>query len=257
MNHPLFDLTGKRALVTGASRGIGRAVAIGLAAAGADLALQGRDAQALADTVASVREARSSVWVSTHFCDLRDTDGISRLVADVLAEGPVDTLVNNAGMNIRVPALSVSVAQWQAVLDTDLRGAFFIAQQVGQHMVERRQGSIINISSVGGLVALRTGVAYGAAKAGVIQMTKVLAMEWGKYGVRVNGIAPWYFRTPLSEQVLSDLQYYGEVVSRTPLGRVGEVQELVGPVVFLASNAASYVTGHTLTVDGGMSIFGF
>ncbi|MCL6515451.1 SDR family oxidoreductase [Alicyclobacillus sp.] len=252
-----FGLAGRRAIVTGASRGIGRTVAIGLARAGADVALVGRDEAALAETADLVRQARPSAAVSVHRCDVRDTASVRRCVAAVEDEGPVDVLVNNAGLNIRKKALETSEADWQTVVDTDLKGAFFMAQEVGRGMVARGRGSIINVSSVGGHVALRTGVAYAAAKAGVIQMTKVLALEWGPHGVRVNGIAPWYFRTPLTDPLLADPAYLRDVLDRTPLGRVGEVTELIGPVVFLASDASSYVNGHTLFVDGGMSVYGF
>lgn len=250
-----FRLDGKTVLVTGASRGIGQAIAIGMAHAGADLALLGRDATALAATAQQIQEIGRHAQV--YPCDLRRTEEIQSTVAALTKGGAIDVLVNNAGLNIRVPALDVTEEQWQTIVDTDLKGAFFMAQQVGRTMVERGKGSIVNVSSVGGHVALRTGVVYAAAKAGVIQMTKVLALEWGPKNVRVNGIAPWYFRTPLTEALLNDASYRDEVVSRTPLRRVGDVSELVGPAVFLASDAASYVTGHTLFVDGGMSIYGF
>lgn len=250
-----FRLDGKNVVVTGASRGIGQAIAIGMAHAGADVILIGRDEEALKHTAEEVSQAGRQAVV--YICDLRQTAEIQRTVQTVLMTTPVHVLVNNAGLNIRTPALDVTEEQWQTIIDTDLKGAFFMAQQIGQHMVERGSGSIINVSSVGGHVALRTGVAYAAAKAGVIQMTKVLALEWGPKNVRVNGIAPWYFRTPLTETLLNNPSYYDEVVSRTPLRRVGNVAELVGPAVFLASDAASYVTGHTLFVDGGMSIYGF
>ncbi|KPV42108.1 SDR family NAD(P)-dependent oxidoreductase [Alicyclobacillus ferrooxydans] len=253
----LFSLSGKRVMITGASRGIGRGLALGLAEAGADLVLVARDVSALSTVREECLALRSDASVSVLSCDIREPEQVKETVKSAVAEGNIDVLVNNAGLNIRTPALEVTEEQWQTVIDTDLRGAFFFAQQVGQHMVDRQQGSIINVSSVGGHVALRTGVAYAAAKAGVIQMTKVLALEWGKSKVRVNCIAPWYFRTPLTEKLLDDPAYLGEIVARTPLRRVGEVSELVGPAVFLASDASSYVTGHTLFVDGGMSIYGF
>jgi NAD(P)-dependent dehydrogenase (short-subunit alcohol dehydrogenase family) len=253
----MFGLAGKRAVVTGASRGIGRGLAVGLAAAGADLVLLGRDQQALQGTREAVQTENPKTVVEVFSCDIRDSDAVRAAVSAMTDAGAIDILVNNAGLNIRTPALDVTDDEWQTIIDTDLRGAFFMAQQVGKHMVARKTGSIINISSVGGHVALRTGVVYAAAKAGIIQMTKVLALEWGKYGVRVNGIAPWYFRTPLTEKLLNDEQYLADIVSRTPLGRVGDVSELVGPTVLLASDAGSYVTGHTLFVDGGMSIYGF
>lgn len=252
-----FSLVGKRVVVTGASRGIGRALAIGAAANGADVALLGRDVEALAEVAHVLQVHLPDRTVTTYTCDLRDTDAISLVAKDVLRDGVVDVVVNNAGLNIRTAALDVTPEEWQTVIDTDLRGAFFVAQAFGRHMVERKRGSIINVSSVGGHTALRTGVAYASAKAGVIQMTKVLALEWGKHGVRVNGIGPWYFRTPLTEGLLQQPTYLAEVLARTPLGRVGELQELIGPTVFLASDASSYVTGQTLFVDGGMTIYGF
>lgn len=250
-------LTGKRVVITGASRGIGRGLAIGLADYGADLLLVARDADKLRDTADIIAKTSPSTRVECFSCDLRDTEQIQATVEQMATTGPLHVLVNNAGLNIRSKALDVTEAEWQAIIDTDLRGAFFMAQQVGRQMVERRDGSIVNVSSVGGHVALRTGVVYAAAKAGVIQMTKVLALEWGQHGVRVNGIAPWYFRTPLTERLLDDPAYLADILSRTPLGRVGEVNELVGPVAFLASDMSTYVTGHTLMVDGGMSIYGF
>lgn len=254
---PAFSLDGKTVLVTGASRGIGQALAIGMAASGANIALVGRDIAALELTARAVEEARTNARATVHVCDIRDTTAIERTVAEVEAQAPIDVLVNNAGLNIRTPAVDVSEQEWETIMNTDLKGAFFMAQQVGKRMVERNRGSIVNISSVGGHVALRTGVVYAAAKAGVIQMTKVLALEWGKYNVRVNGIGPWYFRTPLTEKLLSEPTYLAEIVARTPLRRVGNLPELVGPAVFLASDAASYVTGQTLFVDGGMTIYGF
>lgn len=252
-----FSMQGKRVIVTGASRGIGKGLAVGLAAAGADLCLMGRDEAALAQAAQEVRDARAGVEVSAHVCDIRDTGAVRRAVNEIAESGSIDVLVNNAGLNIRTPALNVTDEEWQTIMDTDLRGAFFMAQQVGERMVAQGKGSIVNISSVGGHVALRTGVVYAAAKAGVIQMTKVLSLEWGKHNVRVNCIAPWYFRTPLTEKLLNNPEYLADILSRTPLRRVGDVSELVGPTVFLASDASSYVTGHTLFVDGGMSVYGF
>lgn len=251
-----FDLTGKRAIITGASRGIGRALAIGFAQAGADVVALARNREDLTILAGEI-EALSGRPAESAVCDLQDADNVREVVAALTTSRRIDILVNNAGINIRTKALDVTEAEWQKVIDTDLRGTFFMAQQVGRTMVEQGSGSMINVSSVGGHVALRTGVVYAAAKAGVIQMTKVLALEWGQHGVRVNGIAPWYFRTPLTEKLLSDENYHAQVVERTPLRRVGQVEELVGPAVFLASDAASYVTGHTLFVDGGMSIYGF
>jgi len=252
-----FSLAGKHALVTGASRGIGQALAIGMAAAGANVALLGRDDAALAQTANVIASLGARVTATIHVCDIRDTEAIRRTVQAIDDVQPLDILVNNAGLNVRTPAVGVTEAEWETIMNTDLKGAFFMAQQVGARMIERQRGSILSISSVGGHVALRTGVVYAAAKAGIIQMTKVLALEWGKHNVRVNGIGPWYFRTPLTEKLLNNPTYLSEIVARTPLGRVGQLPELVGPAVFLASDAASYITGQTLFVDGGMTIYGF
>lgn len=250
-------LSGQRVIITGASRGIGRGLAVGLAEYGADVLLLARDAAQLKGTADLVKQAAPSADVSVYACDLRDTDQIRAAVEQMASTGPLDVLINNAGLNIRSKALDVTENEWQTIIDTDLRGAFFMAQQVGQHMVKAGSGSIVNISSVGGHTALRTGVVYAAAKAGVIQMTKVLALEWGAHGVRVNGIAPWYFRTPLTEKLLDDPDYLADILARTPLNRVGEISELVGPAAFLASSMSTYITGQTLMVDGGMTIYGF
>ena len=161
--NPSFNLSGKFVVVTGASRGIGQALAVGMARAGADVALIGRDDGALADTEKQIHALGQAAH--RFVCDLRDTGAVRKTVEDIELHQPIDVLINNAGLNIRIPALQVTEDQWQTILDTDLRGAFFMAQQVGQSMVARQRGSIINVSSVGGHVALRTGVAYAAAKA--------------------------------------------------------------------------------------------
>ncbi|MDP9727516.1 SDR family NAD(P)-dependent oxidoreductase [Alicyclobacillus tolerans] len=257
MDQTCFSLQNKRILVTGASRGIGRALAVGLSEFGANLVLMGRDSNALSETETLIRQSAPHAEVEKIICDIRDLEQLSLQLDQICQTGQIHGLVNNAGMNIRKPALDVTPETWQAVLDTDLSGAFFVAQSVGRAMLRQGGGSIVNISSVGGHVALRTGVAYAAAKAGVIQMTKVLALEWSGQGVRVNGIGPWYFRTPLTEHLLNDENYYSEIIARTPMRRVGELHELIGPTVFLLSEASSYVTGQTLFVDGGMTIYGF
>ncbi len=183
---------------------------------------------------------------------------MEKTAAQALADlGRLDIWINNAGMNIRTPALEVTDSEWETIVGTNLKSALIGSQQAARFMKEQGGGSIINIASVAGVTALRTGVVYGATKAGMIQMTRNLALEWAPYGIRVNGVGPWYFKTPLSEKVLADEAYLSRILDRTPMGRIGELRELVGPVVFLASEASSYMTGQTLIVDGGMSIFGF
>ncbi|MGG1517343.1 glucose 1-dehydrogenase [Paenibacillus oryzisoli] len=253
---PSFELKNKVALVTGAGRGIGRALAIGLAEAGADVAIFARTAGDLAAVAEEIRALGRQAYPMT--VDVTKREDIEQAVAEVIQQtGRIDILINNAGMNIRSQALAVTDEEWDKIMQTNLKSAFLCSQIVGGHMREQSYGRIINIASVAGHVALRTGVVYAATKAAMIQMTKVLALEWGPYGINVNGIGPWYFRTPLTEKILDQPDYLAEIIARTPLRRVGELQELVGPAVFLASDAANYVTGQTLFVDGGMTIYGF
>lgn len=254
---PSFKLTGKTALVTGAGKGIGRALAIGLAEAGCNVALVSRTLSDLQETAAIISEHTTAL----SYCYPADVsqreqmeEVFSRLAADA---GRIDVLINNAGMNIRTPALDVTDQEWETIVGTNLKSALIASQLAAKVMKEQGGGSIVNISSVAGHTALRTGVVYGSTKAALIQMTKNLALEWGDYGIRVNAVGPWYFRTPLTEKLLADEQYLKRILDRTPLGRIGNLEEIVGPVVFLSSDAANYVTGQTLLVDGGMSIFGF
>ncbi|HET7657092.1 MAG TPA: glucose 1-dehydrogenase [Bacillales bacterium] len=253
---PSFDLKGKTAVVTGAGRGIGRALAIGLAEAGADVAILSRTKAELEQTAAKIEETGQKAYL--HTTDLTKQADVENAVGSIVRQaGRIDVLINNAGMNIRTPALEVTEDEWQRIVETNLHSAFRMSQAVAKHMKEHDGGKIINISSVGGQVALRTGVVYAATKAGLIQMTKTLALEWAKYNIRVNAIGPWYFKTPLTEKLLADENYLQDILRQTPMKRVGELNDLVGPAVFLASDASSYITGQTLFVDGGMTIYGF
>lgn len=253
---PSFQLINKIALVTGAGRGIGRALAIGLAEAGADVALFARTASDIEEVAHEIRALGRKAYPFT--VDVTNREQIEEAVQRIIEQtGRLDILVNNAGMNIRSQALAVTDEEWDTIMQTNLKSAFLCSQIVGRHMQQKEYGRIINIASVAGQVALRTGVVYAATKAAMIQMTKVLALEWGKYGINVNSIGPWYFKTPLTEKILANPDYLAEIIARTPLGRVGELEELVGPTVFFASDAANYVTGQTLFVDGGMTIYGF
>lgn len=254
---PSFDLEGKTAIVSGAGRGIGRAIAIGLAEAGANVALLARTEENLKETSSVIEKiGRKTLVLPT---DVTKRDQVHNSISAVSSEwGKIDILVNNAGMNIRSKALEATDEEWQTIMDTNLKSAFMMSQEAGKIMKEQNAGGkIINIASVAGQVALRTGVVYAATKAALMQMTKVLAMEWGQYGINVNSIGPWYFKTPLTEKLLADEAYVQDILSVTPLKRIGELPELVGPVVFLSSEAGNYVTGQTLFVDGGMTIHGF
>ncbi|WP_409301293.1 SDR family NAD(P)-dependent oxidoreductase [Peribacillus sp. SCS-155] len=254
---PSFRLDGKTAIVSGAGKGIGKAIAIGLAEAGADVAVLARTESDLEETARLIEQAGQRAYIAV--TDVTDREQVKAAVHNTAEHfGKIDILVNNAGMNIRSKALEVTDDEWKTIMDTNLKSAFMMSQETGRVMKEQESGgSIISIASVAGQVALRTGVVYAATKAAMIQMTKVLAMEWGQYGIRVNSIGPWYFNTPLTENLLKDEKYVSEILAVTPLKRVGELPELVGPAVFLAADASSYITGQTIFADGGMTIHGF
>ncbi|WP_186725548.1 SDR family NAD(P)-dependent oxidoreductase [Planomicrobium sp. CPCC 101110] len=247
-----FSLEGKTAIVTGAGKGIGKAIALAVAEAGANVMLVARTEADLKQVQQEIGNGRTDYCVA----DITDRVQIRNAVAKTVKEfGGVDVLVNNAGMNIRSSLANATDAEWHKIMDTNAQSVFMFSQEAAKEM--NGGGSIINISSVGGERALKTGIIYAASKAAIIQMTKVMAMEWGASNIRVNAIGPWYFRTPLTEKLLNDEEYLDSILAVTPMKRVGELPEVASPVVFLASDAASYITGQTLFVDGGMTIHGF
>jgi NAD(P)-dependent dehydrogenase (short-subunit alcohol dehydrogenase family) len=248
-----FRLDGKVALVTGGARGLGRTMAIALAEAGADIALSGRSAGPCEETAAEIAQAtgRRAQGFAADVTKLAD---VERLVADVEAQfGHLDILVNNAGINIRGPINQLSEADWDAVIDTNLKGPFLCARAVGPAMVKRGFGRVISLASVLGKIALPGRAPYASSKAGVINLTRVLALEWAGTGVTANAICPGAFATEMNRQLLDDPVKYKEFVSRIPMGRWGDLDEMAGIVVFLASPASSYVTGAAISVDGGWS----
>jgi gluconate 5-dehydrogenase len=228
MTYPLFDLSGKRVLVTGSSQGIGLALARGLAEHGAGIVLNGRDPEKLAAAARDLGAAGHQI-------------------------GPVDVLVNNAGMQFRTPLEDFPADRWEQLLKTNISSVFYVGQAVARHMIKRGAGKIINIASVQSELA-RPGIApYTATKGAVKNLTRGMCADWAKYGLQVNAIAPGYFKTPLNQALVDNAEFSSWLEKRTPAARWGDVDELVGAAVFLSSKASSFVNGHTLYVDGGIT----
>lgn len=248
----LFDLDGHTALVTGASRGLGRHFAGVLARAGADVILTSRRLDDLRSTVAEIE----AIGRRAHpiALDVREQASIAAMAAEVETSFPqVQILVNNAGCNVRKPALDVTWDDWNLVLDTNLRGAFFVAQAMARNMVRHGYGRIINIGSVTSVMGYAGLAPYGASRGGVRQLTMSLADDWGRHGVTVNCLAPGWFETAQNRVLYQDPAWVEYLVDRIPVKRPGELRDLDGALVFLASESSRYVTGQTLLVDGGIS----
>jgi NAD(P)-dependent dehydrogenase (short-subunit alcohol dehydrogenase family) len=251
MPDSMFDLTGRTALVTGTSRGLGQQFGRALARSGADLILTSRRREDLASFEAEVK-AMGRRAISLEL-DVRDLESIKRMAADAEAFAPVDILVNNAGCNVRKPALDVTWDDWNLILDTNLRGSFFVAQAIARQMVERRYGRIINIGSVTSVAGYGGLGPYTASRGGIKQLTMSLADDWGPSGITVNCLAPGWFRTEQNKVMYEDAEWVSYLSDRIPLKRPGQTGDLDGAVVFLASEESRYVTGQTLLVDGGIS----
>jgi NAD(P)-dependent dehydrogenase (short-subunit alcohol dehydrogenase family) len=250
MSKSILSLEGKVAVVTGGTSGIGRAMSLGLAEAGADVVATARRQQQVDETAAEIEaRGRKTLRIASDVCE-RET--LEKLLAGVLEGfGKVDILINCAGRIKRTPTLTVSEEEWTGIIDTNLTGTLRACQVFGKHMLERGYGRIVNIASLNSFVALNEVAAYAASKAGVVSLTRSLAVEWSKKGVTVNAIAPGVFRTELNAALLDSTPRGQELLMRTPMGRFGKTEELVGAAIFLASDASSFVTGQTIVVDGG------
>jgi gluconate 5-dehydrogenase len=246
--HPLFDIGGQTALVTGSSRGIGLALARGLAEAGCTVVLNGRDPDRLAEAADAIPGTRTAVF------DVTDGPAVAAGIADVEERvGPLDILVNNAGMQLRAPLLEFTDTDWHRILNTNLTSAFLVGRETARYMTARGHGKIVNICSLQSEV-VRPGIApYAATKGALKMLTKGMCADWGPHGVQVNGLGPGYIETELTRPLVDDEEFSGWVRRRTPAGRWGRTEDLVGGVLFLASPAADFVSGQVLYVDGGMT----
>lgn len=250
MDSVAFNLTGRVAVVVGGTSGIGRALALGLAQAGADVIATGRRAEEVASAAAEIEKVgRRSLRVT---CDVRQRASLEQLLEQALtAFDKIDILVNCAGKTKRTPTLDLSEEEWADIMDTNLTGTLRACQVFGRHMLQRGYGRIVNIASLGSFVALHEVAAYCASKAAVASLTKSLAVEWGARGVNVNAIAPGVFRTALNQHLLEGTERGREFLVRTPLKRFGKIEELCAACVFLCTEASSFVNGEIMTVDGG------
>ena len=251
MSSTLFDLSGRTALITGSSRGLGRAIAQGLGEAGAHLVLNGRDAAGLARSAEDLRaeglDVREAVF------DVADEASVEAAFSRFDAEGiAIDILVNNAGIQHRQPMVDLALADWRRVLDTNLTAAFLIGRAAARRMIPRGHGKIVNIGSLTSDLARATVAPYTVAKGGVKMLTKAMAAEWAKSGIQANAIGPGYMLTDMNEALVNDPKFDAWVKSRTPAGRWGRPEELIGAAVFLSSRASDYVNGQIIYVDGGM-----
>ncbi|PND18630.1 2-deoxy-D-gluconate 3-dehydrogenase [Ensifer sp. MMN_5] len=250
MTRPIFDLSGRRALVTGASRGIGQSIALALAEAGAHVAVTARTVEGLAETRALIEKAGSrAVTLAQDVRDVEACASVTRAAAEGL--GGLDILVNNAGFENVRPSFDVDEALWEAIVSTNLKGAFFCAQAAGRIMADANGGAIVNLCSLTSYVGIPTAVPYGASKSGLLGVTRALAAEWAAHNIRVNAIAPGYFRTAMTEGFYEDEDWQSRMLEKIPQQRFGKESDIGGVAVFLCSNASAYITGHCIPVDGG------
>jgi len=253
----LFDLEGKIAMVTGAGSGLGRAMALALGEAGADVSVVDINAEALRKTASEIEKMnRSSLVIEADVTNIGDVNRMVERTVEVF--GKMDIAVNNAGISGGgIPAEEIDEEVWKKVMDVNLTSVFWCARAEGRQMMKQQRGKIINTASMSGFIVNKSipATSYCTAKGGIVMMTKALATEWAKFHINVNAIAPGYFRTPLTQKLWENPDTYKEMVEMTPMGRIGEPPELAGTVVFLASEASNYITGHILVIDGGYTLW--
>jgi gluconate 5-dehydrogenase len=248
----MFNLAGRRALITGSSTGIGLALAKGLAGAGAEIVLNARNEARLAAAVARLRDEGATVHASCF--DATSPQEVQAAIAGIEQNiGAIDILVNNAGMQRRAPLEQFSHSQWEELMKTNVDSVFLVGQAVARFMIERKRGKIVNICSVQSELGRPNIAAYTASKGAVKMLTKGMAIDWGQHGIQVNGLGPGYFKTELTEALVNDEKFSGWLIGRTPSRRWGDVEDLVGAAVFLSSDASNFVNGHILYVDGGVT----
>ena len=252
MSLKLFDLTGRRALITGSSKGIGYAIAGGLAAAGAEVVLNGRDAGTL-DEAAKVLRKNGGKVLTAAFDVASEPDATEAVEKIEREAGPIDILFNNAGMQHRTSLEDFPLEKWRELMRVNVEGQFIVAKAVARHMIKRKRGKIINTTSVQSELGRPTIAPYTASKGAVKMLTKGMCADWAKHGIQVNAIGPGYFKTELNQALVDNPEFSGWLEKRTPAGRWGTVDELVGAAIFLASDASSFVNGHILYVDGGIT----
>lgn len=244
------EIKEKKVLITGGSKGIGRDIAIAFAKLGANVVISGRNGEDLEDTTNQLKEFNPNSFYE--MADMQKVDEIYRMVDHTVATlGGIDVLINNAGVNIPKPALEVTEEDWDRVLDTNLKGAFFCSQRAGKYMLEQGHGKIINIASQMAFVGYIDRSAYCSSKGGIVQLTKALAIEWAKENIKVNAVAPTFIETDLTKKMFDNKKFYQDVLNRIPLGKLAQPSDVTGAVVFLASNLSNYITGETIKVDGG------
>ena len=251
MTHPLFDLTGQRALITGSSQGIGLALAQALGSAGCHLVLNGRDELKLAKAVEQLKKEGFAVTGAAF--DVTQAESVRQGIDQVEAQGPINILVNNAGIQIRGSFTEFSISDWDRLVATNLTSAFLVGQAVAKRMLLRKQGKIINVCSVQSELGRPTIAPYTATKGGLKMLTKGMAIDLGPHGIQVNGLGPGYFDTELTSALVKDPVFTGWIEKRVPAGRWGRTEELAGAIIFLASSGSNFVNGHVLYVDGGMT----